>query len=445
MSTSPAILIVDDQPQRLLALEATLASLQVAVVKARNPDAALAATLSHDFALAILDVQQPKLDGFELARRLRRDERTRRIPILFLTNASGAEHEVFASREGGVGDYLVRPCLPTVLLARARVLLELDALHRARAEPSEQLEQLIAHRTAELRSARERLEHLISSSGTVTYACRASGDFGVTYVSANVGAVLGYPPQTFTDEPGFWAKHLHPDDAPRVLAELPRLREGGVSLHVYRFRHADGDHRWIRDELRLIRDAEGLPLEWVGTWMDVTEGKRVELELEESEARYRRITDSLSDCRYTVRVEHGRAVETRLSPSCEAVTGYSEEEFRGDPGLWLRMVVEEDRREVIAQSRGLFSEDVVTPIEHRIVRKDGAIQWVRAALIPTRDASGVLVAYDGVLRNITEPERAEQRLAAANRELIFQNEEKERRAAELVVANEELLFENNEK
>ena len=124
---------------------------------------------------------------------------------------------------------------------------------------------------------------------------------------------------------------------------------------------------------------------------------------------------------------------------------YSEEEFRGDPGLWLRMVVEEDRREVIAQSRGLFSEDVVTPIEHRIVRKDGAIQWVRAALIPTRDASGVLVAYDGVLRNITEPERAEQRLAAANRELIFQNEEKERRAAELVVANEELLFENNEK
>jgi len=92
-----------------------------------------------------------------------------------------------------------------------------------------------------------------------------------------------------------------------------------------------------------------------------------------------------------------------------------------------------------------IEDERITRIEHRIVRKDGAIQWVRAALIPTRDASGVLVAYDGVLRNITEPERAEQRLAAANRELIFQNEEKERRAAELVVANEELLFENNEK
>jgi two-component system cell cycle sensor histidine kinase/response regulator CckA len=138
--------------------------------------------------------------------------------------------------------------------------------------------------------------------------------------------------------------------------------------------------------------------------------KRADEALRESEDRYRRITEAITDYIFTVRVENGCPVETIHGPACEAVTGYISEEFHSDPYLWIRMVHAEDRDVVREQASRLLSGHDPQPIEHRIIRKDGAMRWVNNTPVPHFDVQGNLVSYDGLIRDITERKRIEEAL-----------------------------------
>ncbi len=128
----------------------------------------------------------------------------------------------------------------------------------------------------ELAAAQTRLRHLLLSSPAVLYSRVVSGDSAFTFVSENVTTQLGYEVQELLDEGRFWADRIHPDDAPRVLDELPRLNDEGQQSHEYRLRHKDGSYRWILDERKLARDAAGNPTEIVGSWVDIEGRKRAE-------------------------------------------------------------------------------------------------------------------------------------------------------------------------
>jgi PAS domain S-box-containing protein/putative nucleotidyltransferase with HDIG domain len=150
---------------------------------------------------------------------------------------------------------------------------------------------------------------------------------------------------------------------------------------------------------------------------DISERLRAEQALLDSEARYKRITEGITDYQYTVRVEHGRAVETTQSQACMTVTGYSAAEFAANPDLWIQMVVPEDRELVLERVRQVLAGMDVPPIEHRIIRKDGELRWMSDTIIVFKDAAGTLLSYDGVIRDITERKRAENALRRANRAL----------------------------
>jgi PAS domain S-box-containing protein len=143
---------------------------------------------------------------------------------------------------------------------------------------------------------------------------------------------------------------------------------------------------------------------------EITLRKHAEAMLQESEQRYRRITEGLTDYLYTVRVQDGRAVETTHSEACVSVTGYRSEEFAAFPYLWLDMVVPEDRDHVIEYVKGILAGKQMSPIEHRIMRKDGQIRWVSDMPIVQVDSLGRLISYDGVIRDITERKHAETAL-----------------------------------
>ncbi len=143
---------------------------------------------------------------------------------------------------------------------------------------------------------------------------------------------------------------------------------------------------------------------------EITERMRVETALGESEARYRRITEAVTDYVFTVRAENGIPVETLHSPACIAVTGYGPDEYASDPHLWIRMVHEEDRARVADQAGRVLSGEDVRSIEHRIYRKDGTVRWVRNTLVPHYDREHKVVGYDGVVSDITERKRAEEAL-----------------------------------
>jgi len=131
----------------------------------------------------------------------------------------------------------------------------------------------------ELRSARERLEHVITSNPAViiTGKPRADlSDYNVTYMSDRIVEMLGFEPQQFIGHPEFWDSRVHPDDLRRYPTEVPELWRKGHCTFEYRFLHKDGTYRWVREEAKVIRDAAGSPVEVIGYWTDATEQKRME-------------------------------------------------------------------------------------------------------------------------------------------------------------------------
>jgi PAS domain S-box-containing protein len=138
--------------------------------------------------------------------------------------------------------------------------------------------------------------------------------------------------------------------------------------------------------------------------------QQAEEALRESEERYKRLLGSVTDYIYTVKVEDGRPVATAHGPGCVAVTGYTSEEYEADPYLWHRMVHEEDRDAVTEQATRLLSGEVVPTLEHRILHKAGFIRWVRNTPVSRIDKEGRLIAYDGLIADITERKQAEEAL-----------------------------------
>jgi len=132
-------LLVDDLEENLLALSVLLRRDDVELLKARSGAEALELLLAHDVALAFLDVQMPEMDGFELAELMRGSERTRHVPIIFVTAGGRDQHRVFKGYETGAVDFLYKPIEPHILKSKAEVFFE---LYRQRQQLSSQLREL---------------------------------------------------------------------------------------------------------------------------------------------------------------------------------------------------------------------------------------------------------------------------------------------------------------
>jgi len=137
-------------------------------------------------------------------------------------------------------------------------------------------EKALAEAHAKLVDNEARLSFLLQESPAVIYTTSVVPNYIATYVSANVAEVLGYPPQSFIDNPSLWLDSIHPDDRERVARKMAELFATGRWRGEYRFRHADGSWRWLADDCRLVRDAAGEPREIVGSSIDVTARKETE-------------------------------------------------------------------------------------------------------------------------------------------------------------------------
>ncbi|WP_432663502.1 diguanylate cyclase [Wukongibacter baidiensis] len=155
------ILIVDDRPENLLVLEGILEDLDLNIIKATSGNEALSLMVEHDFALVLLDVQMPGMDGFETAELMRGIEKTRHIPIIFVTAINKNEKCMFKGYEIGAVDYLFKPIEPLILKSKVQVFIE---LHRQKEQLKKQAE-MLQEKVDELLRLRElnsKLEHLSS-------------------------------------------------------------------------------------------------------------------------------------------------------------------------------------------------------------------------------------------------------------------------------------------
>ncbi|MBN2437457.1 MAG: response regulator, partial [Deltaproteobacteria bacterium] len=297
------ILIVDDKKENLAALRQVLAGMGVEIIEATSGNEALAAILDHRFAVAILDVMMPEMDGYELADQLRGDPNTRNIPIIFLTAVYSDEKRIFKSYEVGAVDYIVKPYNPDVLRSKVRVFLDLSRVHAE-----------LAEKIAFLTASEERFRSLVTTIPYIVYRIDADGRF--TYLNDAVHS-LGYTQEELLGShfskivfpadmdnvsrelvlPSYSGRSTGPEDAPRLFDErrtgkrktmglevrlVPRI--GGKTLPAEL--HSGGPD-FITVEINSSGIYAGTPsgnktvfLGAVGVIQDITERKRTEGELE---------------------------------------------------------------------------------------------------------------------------------------------------------------------
>jgi PAS domain S-box-containing protein len=166
-----------------------------------------------------------------------------------------------------------------------------------------------------------------------------------------------------------------------------------------------------------LRDEKDRIVGTFGISHDITELKRAELAVRDSEERYNRLLDSVADYVYTVEMDRGTVLSTHHGHGCIAVTGYTADEFKNDSTLWYRIIHPDDRQSVMSNVQEIIETGRPVSIEHRIICKDGSIRWVRNKQAPRHDAAGRLTAYDGLISDISERKRAEDLLRAANSKL----------------------------
>jgi PAS domain S-box-containing protein len=155
---SVPILLVDDRPENLLSLEELLCDREYELVRALSGNEALRQTLKQDFALVLLDVQMPGMDGFETAELMRANPKTRHIPIIFVTAGFKDLQFQFKGYDAGAVDYLAKPIEPVFLQNKVRIFAELYHQRRVLELHNNHLEELVAERTAELEQSAARLK-----------------------------------------------------------------------------------------------------------------------------------------------------------------------------------------------------------------------------------------------------------------------------------------------
>src|SRR5262245_17022637 len=272
MDDAVNILLVDDEPRNLDALETILKSSDCALFKAQTAEEALFAILQNDFAAIVLDIKMPGTDGLELAKLIKQRKRTQHVPILFLTAHSLEEREVLQAYGVGGVDFLSKPINPDILRSKISVFANLFRTTRALASTVEalnaevaerqraqeqlrlakdELESRVLERTAELaranrevRDNEERLRLALAVAQVATWEWDLAT--GKMRWSADPEVVFGFPAGAFGPDARI-SHAVHPDDVGTLESAFHRALTSNDFEAEYRAVRPDGSVLWIAD------------------------------------------------------------------------------------------------------------------------------------------------------------------------------------------------------
>ncbi len=272
-----------------------------------------------------------------------------------------------------------------------------------------------ARRRAELalKTGRDRLDFILSATTAVHFTLEPVSPYRTTFISGNVQERLGYSPAEFLSDPQAWLGRVHPDDLAHANQAMRTWDRQGTCAREYRFRHAEGDYRWLRDEMRLVRDPEGKPHEIVGCWIDITASKELAVQLEKSEQLYRLIAENTTDAIWLYDLASSRF--TYMSPSSVRLLGYSREELltmRIDQILTPACAIRAQERLAVLVGQALAGRGQVQhhSEQYEHLRRDGSIAIGEVVTSIVFDERHQPVAVLGVTRDVTQRNLAEAEL-----------------------------------
>jgi PAS domain S-box-containing protein len=405
------LLLVDDSPENLISLEATLEGLGQELVLARSGTEALRCLLEDDFAAILLDVKMPEMDGFQTAELIRARKRSRHTPILFLTGYKNEEH-LFRGYDLGAVDFLFKPIVPEVLRSKVGVFVDLS---RNTA--------LLERQTKVLGKAEQKFRSLLEAAPDAMIISSAEGQ--INLVNSQVEMMFGFKREELIGRdiaalvPG-WTGHAVSASSPQQLFGHRRNRvEFPIEISVSPLQTEDG-------------------LLLISAMRDITERRKAEVALLESEARFRLLVESVVDYAIYMLDKDGYIVS--WNPGAERIHGYRTDEIIGrhlsrfyPPEDAQRGKSEEALK--VAAATGRFEAEASR------VRKDGSRFWANVVLTALKDESGQIKGFVKVTRDITERKKADEAIRELNASLEHRVAE---RTEELVASNEALRQSNDD-
>ncbi|HEX4408566.1 MAG TPA: response regulator [Xanthobacteraceae bacterium] len=247
MMSPVSFLLVDDLDENLLSLEALLRRDGLTLLKARSGDEALELLLRHDVALALIDVQMPGLDGFELAELMRGNERTRRVPIIFVTAGSADRQRRFRGYEAGAVDFIYKPIEPDILRSKTDVFFE---LYRQRQQIAAQRDELSAH-TEALKEADRRKDEFLATLAHELRNPLAPLRYGVDVLRKNPDSKTAVEIQDMMDRQLVHLVRLIDD-----LLDVSRVSQGKIELRMEKLNVAEVVRASVEASRPLINSAQ---------------------------------------------------------------------------------------------------------------------------------------------------------------------------------------------
>src|SRR4051794_9335864 len=283
------VLLVDDDDKNLLALKTVLEDI-AEIEAASSGEEALRHLLKGEFAVILLDVYMPGMDGYETAQIIRAREQTKRIPIVFLSAVNKEKEHLLRGYSMGAVDYVFKPVEPVVLRSKLAVFVDLYTLtQEIQRKAAQEQELLDANLKANaerlrieqaLRLAEQRQAAIIQSLPIILYLeAEEAAPRVPQFVGGNFAAVTGFPFDAVEASPTLWTDRLHPEDRQRALKALEERPRTGAMAIEYRWQCADGQYKHFLDQAVLLRETDGAPAQYAGTLLDVTERKQLEKEL----------------------------------------------------------------------------------------------------------------------------------------------------------------------
>jgi PAS domain S-box-containing protein len=243
------ILLVDDTPDKLLALEAALGDVSEKLVRAESGSEALRLVLRREFAVILLDINMPGMDGFETAALIRQRKSSAHTPIIFITSFSTADVEVYRGYSLGAVDYLFTPVTPEVLRSKVSVFVELAKKNREiqrQAAALRQVEEERMQRKLDDTTARLEWETRRNHFFRLSIELLAISDYSGVFAQTNPTwhKTLGYGESELHGQP--LQSFIHPDDLTATNEVISNILKAETSLYFEsRFRAKDGTYRWL--------------------------------------------------------------------------------------------------------------------------------------------------------------------------------------------------------
>ncbi|KQY30816.1 histidine kinase [Caulobacter sp. Root487D2Y] len=283
------ILIVDDDERNAFAAIQALEGLGQELVVARSGEEALRRLLTDDFAVILLDLHMPGMDGYETAELIRQRRRNRDVPIVFLTAVFRDEAHIFKAYSAGAVDVVFKPVDPFILRSKVQVLVDLHikTLELEQQSESRRLlieenarihaEKLAAERA--LRRTQERQEAILRALPVVFHSRTADAPYEPLFIGGNVMELTGFTAEDFLAKADFGISRVHPDDVDIVVRAQAEARKSGAYSCEYRWQCADGSYRLLIDQGVLAQDEESGRQVVFGTLLDNTERRGLEEQL----------------------------------------------------------------------------------------------------------------------------------------------------------------------